>query len=60
MTAPCKGCEKRHEACHDTCPAFIEWKAWKEVVNAKRRADADIQGAKSRSKRLTMARHWKK
>ena len=26
MTAPCKGCERRHIGCHSMCRAFQEWK----------------------------------
>ena len=24
--APCKGCTERHEACHDHCDRYKEWK----------------------------------
>lgn len=28
MTNPtCKDCPERHEACHDSCPRFAEWRA---------------------------------
>lgn len=25
MRCPCKGCEKRHEACHDHCERYQAW-----------------------------------
>lgn len=25
--SPCYNCELRHEACHDSCVEFIEWKS---------------------------------
>lgn len=26
IPAPCKDCTERHEACHDTCPRFLEYR----------------------------------
>lgn len=25
-SAPCKGCTRRHTACHDSCGDYIHWK----------------------------------
>lgn len=25
-TGPCKGCEKRHEGCHDECDSYQNWR----------------------------------
>lgn len=39
----CYGCEERHEACHDSCPKYIEAKtAWIEYqrnIKSSRQAD---------------------
>ena len=32
---PCKGCEKRHPACHDNCEVYKEWTAARKEVQAK-------------------------
>ncbi len=36
IPAPCKGCTERHEACHDHCPRFLEYRkkhlAMKEAI----------------------------
>lgn len=31
--APCKGCGERHEACHDTCEKFQEFRRKKDLYN---------------------------
>lgn len=36
MTAPCKGCDKRHTACHDSCEEYQAYKAAADAVRAKR------------------------
>ena len=38
---PCKpNCPKRHPACHDTCPDFIEWSEYKNETRRKQKLDA--------------------
>ena len=36
-TSPCKGCEDRHTACHDTCTKYADWKAECQRVKALER-----------------------
>lgn len=36
-SAPCKGCEKRHELCHDGCPDYAEFRKRVEEIRAKER-----------------------
>ena len=31
MKCPCKGCEERHEACHDRCEYYKQWKVEHEA-----------------------------
>lgn len=33
--APCKDCTERHEACHDSCDKYKEWKAELDAVRSK-------------------------
>ena len=33
---PCKGCERRHTACHDECDQYREWKQRLEIINKER------------------------
>lgn len=35
--APCKGCERRHELCHDGCPDYAEFRKRVEEIRAKER-----------------------
>ena len=36
MTAPCRGCPERHEACHDRCPTYQAYKAEREAIRKER------------------------
>ena len=36
QVSPCKDCNERHRACHDTCEAYIEWKKAREEIYNKR------------------------
>lgn len=31
--APCKGCQKRHKACHDSCTEYKDWKSLQQEKN---------------------------
>lgn len=33
--APCKDCSERHEACHDSCDKYKEWKAELDAMRSK-------------------------
>ena len=35
--APCKGCKRRHELCHDGCPDYAEFRKRVEEIRAKER-----------------------
>ena len=35
---PCKGCDERHEACHDRCERYRAWQATVAKRNEARRA----------------------
>lgn len=37
MVAPCKDCNKRYYACHDTCKEYHAYRKWKDDDNAKRK-----------------------
>lgn len=44
---PCKGCDKRHPACHDQCAPYKEWKEYQtalkiHVQETTRPQEADI------------------
>lgn len=43
---PCKDCQKRHYACHDTCEEFIqartEWVEHKRVIRNNKRLFTDL------------------
>ena len=42
MICPCKGCEKAGcGSYHDVCPAYSEWRAWKDNVNKKKSEEGD-------------------
>jgi hypothetical protein len=36
-SAPCKGCKRRHELCHDGCPDYAEFRKRVEEIRAKER-----------------------
>lgn len=36
-SAPCKDCKRRHEACHDGCPDYAEFRKKIEERHAKER-----------------------
>ena len=33
--APCKGCQSRYKACHDSCTRYIEWRKWMDGLKAE-------------------------
>ncbi len=37
IVPPCKKCEERHEACHDTCPKFREFRKTLDEANERKR-----------------------
>ena len=43
MLAPCKGCKDRHEACHNECEKYKEWKTYysarQEAIKRAKEAD---------------------
>lgn len=42
LWSPCYGCEDRHDLCHATCEAYLEFRRKKDEENAKRREASDI------------------
>lgn len=39
---PCKDCEERHTACHDTCQRYKDWKAYAhKIKDAKKTYEED-------------------
>ena len=42
MTSPCRDCEQRDPGCHSTCKGYQEWKAWREKIDAKKRAEKGV------------------
>lgn len=57
MICPCKDCvaPKRHEACHDSCPEYKEWKA-PLIAQYEERKIASLQQSTSDSKRRYLRR----
>jgi hypothetical protein len=45
MIVPCKDCDHRHEACHDTCEPYKAWKQWKTNGWKRRCEEARIHAA---------------
>ncbi len=41
ILSPCKGCGKRHQACHDTCQEFADFRKELEKVRKAER-DANV------------------
>lgn len=41
--SPCKDCEKRHHACHDSCRDYEIFEIFTAVNRAKRREEAKIK-----------------
>lgn len=41
MTAPCKGCPDRHEACHDHCERYQAYKAERESIRQEKMIEGD-------------------
>jgi hypothetical protein len=36
MVAPCKDFEKRHAGCHDTCEAYLKYRAERDAIQKER------------------------
>ena len=51
---PCKDCEERHLACHDTCGEYKDWRHEKDLDNAARRStwQEGIKYSHSQMKRI--------
>jgi hypothetical protein len=61
--APCKGCEKRHEACHDSCEEFKAYKEKQLKIARKRREYASeraVDVARSENKKINQGWNWKR
>lgn len=35
---PCRNCEERHTACHDSCQRYKDWKAEAQKIKAAKKA----------------------
>ena len=42
MSAPCKNCPNRVMGCHSKCDKYAEFRAYRDSINAKRRAENDL------------------
>lgn len=42
MDAPCRGCDHRHPACHDTCAKYGTYRKWKNERAAKVQKERQI------------------
>lgn len=60
-TAPCKGCDKRHLACHQSCESYQEYKAYREGYLQSRKVDLDIMAhiVEDRRNRANHSCEWR-
>ena len=42
MSAPCKNCSNRSIGCHGHCDKYAEFRAYRNNINAKRKAERDF------------------
>lgn len=56
---PCKGCEERFPACHDSCEKYQAWKKDREEAKEKRRKYNAIEGVVISHKADLWVRMWK-
>ena len=46
--APCKDCEFRKPACHDRCPAYLDYKSKMQSIRKRTEVEEAISEGKSR------------
>lgn len=56
IDGPCHGCEERHEACHDHCEKYAEYKKKLEEIRSAR--DADHKKWYRKKRNFIKAQHY--
>lgn len=42
---PCKDCQDRYASCHSKCEKYISWKAERQILLDKKKAQTDLNDA---------------